>query len=264
MVLTNFILLAYALASPQEQFIAAQHTGHGVWREDEEDFLRPGYHPILRLYGESKFLFASPWQIVDGHYNVKDRVVSFTPELVTELNHADFDKLLSEAPPVARQRFDHDYTLEMRVFHGTLSDDGSTVDLEYAPDPSLGAMHYKIMAFEALGANRADQTGDSDRQFVGLWYSPEPNPERLDSKDRYRIEGVDGLKRFASEAMASSENQFAVLDLRRDHSGLTPTSSREARWRREEAILKVGEVRYTFSPDFKTLYLNGKVAYLKG
>lgn len=261
------ILLASRLSFAQMQFLQEQHTGRGSWAEEVTVIkMAPReYHPFLRMYGENKFMLETPAGLIaNGHYSVNDTAVTFTPELVEEINHADADKLLADSPAEIKKEWMIRYDRAMAPVPGTWSEDHQTLTVNIFAEGLMKT--YNLHPLEYGDEARSDLTDETDHVFPNTWFGPEPYAERLDSKDRYRIGGVDGLRQFSKEAEDSDGNQFNLLDLRKDRT--YRVFGDDGRWhylenKHQLELLpsKGGKRVFDVSPDFRYLSIGGKRAF---
>jgi hypothetical protein len=111
----------------------------------------------------------------------------------------------------------------------------------------------------------SNTAADNERGMVGVWHAPEPYPDKLDARTRYKIEGLEGLQRFFKEAQASDGAQFGLLDLRSDKSYRSHATI--GRWTRSGSTLKLmadgAELDLTISSDGSKLYGGGKVLFVR-
>jgi hypothetical protein len=101
--------------------------------------------------------------------------------------------------------------------------------------------------------------------LVGVWHAPEPFPEKLDAKTRYRIGGVEGLEQFFKEAQASDGAQFGLIDLRVDKTFRIHATV--GTWYRDGSLLKLKvdghETALTISSTGAKLQSGGKTVYTR-
>lgn len=225
----------------------------------------PGYHPYLRFNPQNTFVFKTPYYIAEGHYQRQGGHYTFRPETAVQLNHADVDKLVAGLPAEAAAEQQDHYAKSVAVFEADYNDDEEMLSLNYTLDG-------RPRSFQLFPYGQGDDKLTSlltpdEAQLKGLWHAPEPFPERLDSKTRYRIEGIDGLSRFSTEAMASDGAQFQIMDLRVDKTCRIHADT--GRWDRDGStlVLLIDNTRVEFqisnTNQGMKLLSGGKVAYIR-
>jgi len=126
---------------------------------------------------------------------------------------------------------------------------------------------YTLYAYTSGDDQLAVLAADAERSMVGLWNAPEPFPEKLDAKWRYKIGGLEGLQQFFKEAMQSDAAQFGLLDLRSDKT--YRMHAEIGRWQRSGSTLQLfppdsPEIDFTISANGRDLLSHGKAAYTRG
>jgi hypothetical protein len=223
----------------------------------------PGYHPKLRFNASSTFIFQTPDYIAEGHYTQQGTNYYFHPELAFELNHADVDKLTADLDPESRDKQQKAYARSLFEFPA-----------EYVPSSGMLSLPYPVEGVPTTFALYPFTAGDdslistlsaSERGLAGVWCAPDPFPEKLDSKTRYRIGGLEGLQRFCHEAIASDSAQFGVIDLRVD--GTYRSGGKMGYWSRDGSTVKlvmgIQVTTLTISPDGGKLMSGGRTAYVR-
>jgi len=256
----TFILL---LAAAQTLISSAQNPPPNVWEESPMDQMRQGYHPAIRLFNGSRFTFLSPGVPVQGRYTQTGSALSFTPETATELSHDDFDKIVADDPAEAKAAKTRVFEGSLFPFTGSLSPDGLTLTLNYSMNGMVAA--FNLHPFQIGGAQSHMTLPNSESALATLWYCPDPFPQRTDSLSRFRVEGVDGLKKFAAEAATSDASQFGLLDVRRDHT--FRMGSTIGIWSKEDGVLHLTsqsmDLKLVIAPDFQNLRSNGRIAFVR-
>ncbi|HEY3781760.1 MAG TPA: hypothetical protein VGL56_11790 [Fimbriimonadaceae bacterium] len=254
-------LLLLAILGHTRVAPVAQISGNMLWEELPAIQKFPSYHPALRYYGSSRFMFKTPYYIAEGHYSLDGAHYTFRPETAIELNHADVDKLAAEYDPETRRKKLEDYGKSLTPFDGDYDPGQQMLTLHYVVDgvPKTFSLYKFTVGDDSLSSN-----GSSNQDVVGLWYTPDPYPEKLDSKTRYRIDGLDGLKRFSKEAAMSDGSQFGIMDIKVD--GTYRNFSTVSGWKKSGSTLvltteKGGHIEFAINGN--KLMKDGRIAYVK-
>ena len=256
--------LVFALATQPHLSPKALVTDNRVWEEDVLTLKQPTpYHPCLQFKPDSTFILGTPTMVAQGHYVNDGTHYTFHPETADDLNHADMDKLAEDAGAETGPKMQTAYRQALSDFDADYDASRGTLNLNYKiGDAPLTT--YILWPYTGSDDQRTPSVSEDERGLVGLWRGPEPFPERLDSKTRFRIGGLDGLKQFAEEARACVAAQFALLDLRADKT--FRIHDEEGEWYRKgsELVLQIDIklTRYTISQDGTKLNAGGKTAYI--
>lgn len=223
----------------------------------------PGYHPMLRFLTQgSMFVFSAPKGIVEGHYARSGGHYDFHPETYELLNRTDVDKLVADMPPKQRADTIQAYNESIQPFQGDYNPSSGELSLE-RKDPGMPG-YYTLEDYTAGDASLPSLVSDDAKPLVGLWGQTDPNPEKLDSKTRYRIDGIDGLRRFSDEAAGSDGAEFNLIDLRSD--GTFRIHQEEGRWQRNGATVHLQspkiDLTLQISRDLTKLF-TGKTVYMR-
>lgn len=143
---------------------------------------------------------------------------------------------------------------------GTWSEDHQTLTVQIFAEGIMKT--YTLHPLEYGDEARPKSTDDTDQMFPNTWFGPEPHAERLDSKDRFRWGGLDGLRQFSKEAEQSDGNQFNLLDLRQDRTFRVFGDDGTWQYRddKHQLVLLPSDgkpIYYDVSPDFKFLLQGG-------
>jgi hypothetical protein len=246
-------------------------NGSMVWEETVADQQRKGYHPSLRFSSweitrfnmSTTYMFVTPQYIQQGQFEVHGNRYTFRAVMANDFENADIAKLMANMDPESARTLGQNYAKSMQNFEGEYDKDRNTLTVTY---PVEG----RPTAFELHPYTDGDDkltmvAGSDERPYIGLWHAPEPFPDRLDARVRYKIGDIDGLRQFGKEAGASEGAQFGLLDLRPD---LTfRIHSKVGNWQRSGStlslILEGKQIDYAISPDGTKLLARGKPAYVR-
>jgi len=214
----------------------------------------PGYHPLLRFKQSSSFVFQAKYMTADGHYTKQGNHYDFRPETVEMMNHADLDKIVPMLPGERAQDLIKKYNLTMAPFSADYDPSSGELHLSCSPD-GLPAS-FDLYDYTAGDAGLATMVNDAEKPLIGLWGQIDPFPEKMDSKTRFRIEGIDGLVRFSAEASGSDHAEFNLYDIRSD--GSFRYHDKEGRWQRNDATVRFTapkfDVTFQISRDLTKLF----------
>jgi hypothetical protein len=237
-------------------------SGGDLWEELPPVQKLPAFHPSLRFKPSSTYMFATPDFIQQGKYQVIDNHYYFRAIMASELENSDVNKL---APDMGEQgqKFREAYARSMSNFEGDYNESAGTLTVFYPVNGKPG--RFELHMYTEGDNLLTPALTDSDRGMPGLWHAPEPFPDMLDARTRYKIGGLEGLQQFFKEAGKSDGAQFAVLDLRVDKSyryhGIL------GRWQKngQTVILKGegGEIQLTLSADGQKLMSGGKASFIR-
>jgi hypothetical protein len=244
-------------------------SGAMVWEETPVVQLQQGYHPIIRFgswqitrfNASTTYMFATPDFVQQGQFEVHDGHYSFRAVMANELENADIARLISGMNPEAGHKLAESYAKSMSNFEGDYKESDKTLTFTYTVEG-------RQQSFELHATTEGDDQlvsmlSDSERALAGLWHAPEPFPDKLDARTRYKIGDLEGLERFAKEAGASESAQFAILDLRVDRS--FRNHSKIGRWSRSGSTLSLmlegKQTDLTISADGSKLQSHGKTVY---
>ena len=252
-------MLGFAHAAPMFSV-----SGNMVWEEYAVVQQIPGYHPKLRFKPESKFIFETPYYKAEGKYSVQDGHYHFHPLMAMQLENADVDKLVADLDPQTKSKLHKMYAESLNDFDADYYDATSTLSLDY---PVKGNIESFALHAYTEGDNLLEAAGGGlEPSMVGLWNAPEPFPEMLDARTRYKIGGLEGLERFSHEASASDDAQFALLDLRKDKS--YRFHGKLGTWYVTGSTLVLvdgnKETPYAISEDRRKLSARGKIQFIIG
>jgi hypothetical protein len=265
--------LLLALVGHSSLLFLGPVVGSMEWEEIPVVQKLPGYHPMLRFqptsasaYGtntSSTFLFASPDYIAEGHYQRQGGHYVFHPETCFQCNNTDLNRLVADLDPETQRNVHEAYARSMRSFEADYSQSTGIFRLTY---PVNGVpLSFELHSYTEGDDRLSSSVSGSERSMPGVWHSPEPFPDKLDSKTRFRIGDVDGLQQFSKEAKASDAAQFGLLDLRTDKSFRNHAT--EGTWERSGSILKLfaegKETDLSISQDGQQLIAGGKVVYVR-
>ncbi|MES1227272.1 MAG: hypothetical protein ABUL72_01295, partial [Armatimonadota bacterium] len=177
---------------------SALTTDNGEWEEPAMTQLEIGHHPFIRFKTSEEFIATTPSMICEGTYQSDGQHYQFRPVTAFQSNHADINKLAEALDPEAGRKMQEGYSRALEPF-----------DADYDASTGYLRMHYKVngemQTFSLLSYTAGDDqlpwtVAEDARSMVGLWKMIEPFPERLDSKTRFRIGGLEGLQQFFEEA----------------------------------------------------------------
>ena len=246
-------------------------TGGQIWEETVIAQQKPGYRPMLRFNTQStmirfspasNYMFVTPGFIQQGQFQTDDGKFSFRAVSANELERADIAKLAAGMEPPAAKALVGKYTISMDDFDGVYDPSDGSLTVEYRVG---GALQHFALHLTTEGDDQLPLlVPDTSAGFIGLWYAPEPFPDKLDARTRTKIE-LDGLQRFFDEAGASNAAQFGILDLRRNATfrmhGIVGT------WSRSNSILRLNvkgqKTDFTISADGAKLLLGGKPVFVR-
>lgn len=238
-------------------------SGYQVWEEIPGAQKFPGYHPMLRFNAETTFVFATKDFIAEGKYSKQGDHYEFHPLMANEIENSDVDKLASDMNPDFGRKFRIAYFHSMADFSADFNGNTGALLLHLTTDGITKS--YDLHAYTEGDDQLASLVTDDARPFVGLWHYPEPFPEKLDARTRYKIGGLEGLQQFFKEAAASDGAQFGLLDLRVD--GFFRLNGLVEHWRREGSniILRIEgkDVSFAISPKDGHLLYAGKAMYVR-
>jgi len=238
-------------------------SGNSEWEELPSVQQTPGYHPMLRFNPSSTFIFATPYYTAEGHYQQQDGHYFFKPELAIQLGNAEVNKLVADLPPENQAKLHHDYACSLATFDADYNESTGALHLNYTVDRETRS--FTLYPYTEGDRQLSSALSDSERGFAGLWHAPEPFPEMLDARVRYRIGGLEGLEQFSKEAKASDAAQFGLLDLRVDKT--FRIHAKVGNWERAGSILKLivgrDEIDLTISSDGSKLLGGGKPVYVR-
>ena len=238
-------------------------TGTDVWEETVEAQKPPVYHPMLKFGPQATFFFKCPAYVVEGNYQMTDGHYVFRPLTVIQLGQRELRLLLPEMETSKREQVERDYASSMKTFTADYQQASHSLLLNYP----VGAANrsYTLYAYTEGDDQLSSVLNSDDRAVAGLWCAPEPFPEKLDARVRYKIGGIEGLQDFSREAKASDEAQFGLLDLRVDKS--FRIHGKAGTWVRNGSTLKLfidqSEIVFTISGDGAKLMIAGKKAYIR-
>jgi hypothetical protein len=233
--------------------------GQQEWEETPMVQKIPGYHPAIRFNASSTYMFATTDFVQQGTYGVQNNHYVFRAVMANELENADIARLKADMNPGAAQKLAESYVRSMSNFEGDYDPSTDVLTVTY---PVYGKMQsFQLYAYTS-GDESLPATG-SDSGVVGLWHAPEPYPDKLDARSRYKYFGLEGLQTFVHEATASDGAQFALLDLRVD--GSFRSHSTIGSWTRNGSALQLKaagkEKVLSISADGQKLVMGGKVVY---
>jgi hypothetical protein len=253
--------------------LAGQHAAVGgmMWEETALKQSTPDFHPFLRFNTQSTMIRFSPSSnymlttmglVQQGQFQVQDGHYTFRCVSANELEKADISKLAADMSPHDAKSLVGKYIASTYDFEGNYDDSNGALTIAY---PIGGKLQSYQLHLTTEGDDQLPlMVPEASAGMVGLWYAPEPYPDKLDARTRAKID-LDGLPRFAKEAEASNAAQFGILDLRRNgsfriHSILGP-------WQKLGSTLrlkvKTQNVDFAISPDGTKLLLGGQVAYVR-
>ena len=252
-------LLGHALASAPVVF-----GGDMNWEETPIAQKAPVYHPFLKFTSSSSFYFQTPTYTVEGHYQMTDGHYVFRPETVIQLGHRELVLLVAEMNEQKLEKVERDYADSMATFPADYNRSNNALYLTYSEGGK--SKTYELHEYTE-GDDQLDSTVNSSEQaLIGLWNAPDPYPEKLDARTRYKIGGIEGLQDFSKEASASDGSQFGLLDLRVDKT--YRIHAQVGTWTRSGSILRLfyqgTEQDLTMSPDGTKLLMGGKKVYIRG
>lgn len=224
---------------------------------------KPPYLPKVRFGPDSTFFFKTPDFISEGKYSRQGSHYMFRPLMAYEIENSDVNKLAPEMRPEAGQKFREAYARSMDNFEGDYVEQTSAFHVSYRQDGLLKSfeLHMYTEGDDALPW----LVSPKERGYVGLWHMPDPFPEKLDARSRYKFFGLEGLQKFLTEAVASDGCQFAIIDLRSDRS--FRASATIGTWQVNGNILTMKDdqttIEYTISSDGTKLYNGGQVIYVR-
>ncbi len=265
MVATATVALMFLWHSAPMQAV----SGASVWEELPNVQKLPGYHPMLR-FGcwqiirfnlGTTYMFVTPDFVQQGQYEAGDGQYSFRAVMANELENADVRKLLGGMDAPSGHELEKSYAKSMSNFEGSYSDATNIFTVTYPVDGKLKT--YQLHATTEGDDQLPVTVSGSMRGMIGLWHTPEPFPDKLDARTRYKIGDLDGLQRFAGEAKESNGAEFGILDLRSD--GTFRIHATLGSWKREGSTLTLfaagKRIELTVSANGAKLSLNGKAAY---
>lgn len=238
-------------------------AGNEEWEEPPQVQKAPGYHPLLQFKRELTFIFVTPKMICEGKYQVQGGHYFFKTLRASELENADVAKIIADMPPDAGHQFAVNYAKSMQNFEADYDDDAGALHLTYPVDGMPKT--FQLYPYTAGDDQLISMVGDNERGVQGLWRAPEPFPDMLDAKTRYRIGGLEGLEKFFQEAGQSDAAQFGIIDLRVDKTFRNHAII--GRWRKEGStvtlIVPPDEIHLTLSPNGQKLTSRGKIVYVR-
>jgi hypothetical protein len=239
-------------------------SGSMEWEETPAVQKFPGYHPMLRFNRESTFIFKTLDFIAEGKYQRQGAHYDFHPLMAYEIENSDVDKLASDMDAKNGEKFRVAYFHSMANFDADYREATGTLHLNYVVEgiPKSFELHAYTEGDDQLPyLASADERG-----LPGLWSAPEPFPEKLDARTRYKIGGLEGLQQFFREARASDSSQFSLLDLRVDKTFRMHATV--GKWVKSGSTLKlidgVNELDLTISSDGRNLMSGGKAIFTRG
>lgn len=240
-----------------------------TWEELPEIQALPGFHPFLR-FGSwnitrfdkgTTYMFKTPDMVQQGQFRVADNQYTFRAVMANELENADKAKLADEMGAGA-DGFNRAYARSMANFEGSFDPASGSLTISYRVD---GAMkQFDLYPTNVGDDTRGNALTGAEAGVAGIWQAPDPFPERLDAKTRSKIE-ENGLKRFMDEASQSDAAQFAVLDIRTDHT--FRIHEKVGRWQRKGAKVEFSSgnstVTVQISPDSRKLLGDGRTLWVR-
>ena len=230
-----------------------------------------GYHPILR-FGcwqiirfniSSTYMFLTPDMVQQGQFDAQDGQYNFRAVMANELENADIAKLLGGMDESAGDALHKAYARSLSNFGGSYNDGTKVLTVSYPINGRLKS--FQLHATTEGDDQRTFSVSDAARGMIGLWHAPEPFPEKLDARTRYKIGDLEGLQRFAREAGTSNGAEFDVLDLRSD--GTFRAHATLGSWSRQGSTLTLfadGKRReFAISTTGAKLLEQGKAAYVR-
>ena len=237
--------------------------GNMFWEEPASVQQYEGYHPILRFLPGSSYMFVTPFFIQQGKYQVRDGHYDFRAVTAYELENTDKDKLKGDMNPKEAEKFQFAYAQSLWNFQANYNKLNETLYVTY---PVKGELkEYKLYATTAGDSPVPSNMAYEDRGLIGVWHAPEPFPDRLDARTRYKIGDLEGLQRFFKEAMESDGAQFNIIGIKTDKTYRSHKMT--GGWHRDGNLLLVktdtGTSKFTISSDGLKLLLGNRVAFLK-
>ncbi|WP_144241259.1 hypothetical protein [Fimbriimonas ginsengisoli] len=241
-----------------------------LWEETPMEQLNPGYHPMIRFGSweitrfnrSTTYMFLTPDMVQQGQFQANGNRYFFRAVMANELENADKDKLIADMDGGTARGFNEAYARSMSNFEGNYDRSTNTLTISY---PVKGMLR----TFQLHPTNQGDDrlpmaASGAERGLVGLWQAPEPFPDKLDARTRTKVQ-EEGLQMFFQEASASDGAQFAVIDLRPDHS--FRDHSTIGSWQRNGSTLtmfaKGKRLDLQISGDGSKLLSRGKAVYVR-
>ena len=241
-----------------------------LWEESASAQQIRGYHPMIRFSSwtitrfnrSSTYMFLSPDMVQQGQFEVTGNRYFFRAVMANELENADKSKLMADMDPGAARSFDEAYARSMSNFEGRYDPGKKALYITYLVKgiPKTYELHSSTEGNE----QRKVSISDFERGLAGVWYTPEPFPNKLDARTRNKVQ-EQGLQLFVGEAAASEGAIFSQLDLRVDRSFRIHETI--GTWSRNGSILTLsanGKTKqYEISRDGMKLTMGGKAAYVR-
>lgn len=240
-------------------------SGSMVWEEPQPiQKMKMGkdkYLPMLRFNRESTYIFKTPKFCQQGKYTVQNGHYEFRAIMANDLENADIAKLKANMDPESAQKLSLNYIKSMANFTGDYDSANGVLTVYYPVEGMVTpfALHMYTEGDDQLTAIAADTS------VVGLWHAPEPFPDRLDARTRYKIGGIEGLQDYANESQGSDGAQFGLLDLRVD-SNYRQTDTVDMWSKNGSTVILIREkqkIYLTLSNDGQKLLSNGRVAFIR-
>ena len=255
------ILLAAFTFSPL--FHREALAGNMFWEEEVMMQKIPGYHPVLRFNPGNTYMFVTPFYIQQGKYTVRNNQYEFKAITAYELENAEKFKLQAEMNPEEAHKFDKAYTLSMKDFTAEYNEQNATLYVTCFEKDIYKT--FKLYALSDGDARRDNLLHGVDRGLAGIWHAPDPFPERMNCRERFKFFGLEGLQQFAKEAMSADGAQMAVMDLRTDRT--YRFHDKTGMWKRDGSLLilmtETADMKFQISDDGSKLLTGGKVAFTK-
>lgn len=262
-----FALIGHSFLTPLQRV-----SGSLEWEEQAIIQKLPGYHPMLRFEAPfemlgfnqtSRFMFATPNFVAEGHYSVRDGHYYFHPVAAMLIGNREVNMLLADKDPGTQRKLHKAYADSLDDFEADYNQRTGILFLTYRVDGLMKT--FQLLKYSEPDNYVSRFATDSERSLIGLWGAPEPFPEKLDCQTRYKIGGLEGLEQFTKEASASEAAVFALLDLRGDKS--FRLHGKIGTWSRNGSTLTLregkDETRFTISSDNSKLQLGGKTAFAR-
>ncbi|MDR3692583.1 MAG: hypothetical protein P4L46_24600 [Fimbriimonas sp.] len=233
------------------------------WEEEPVVQSIPGYHPMLKFMPESSYMLVTPAFIQQGKYQFQNGHYFFRAVTAFEQENADIAKLMGDMSRDAAIQFHKQYEASMLNFEGDYDPNQGKLEITYLVKGTMRI--FSLYPYTAGDNHRVNAVDDHDRGMVGVWHTPEPYPDKLDSHWRYRIGGLEGLEQFFTEASRSDSAQFGLIDLRIDRTfrlhakgGIWNLNGRTL-----TLIFDTGKAIYNLSDNGQKLLQGGKPVYIR-
>jgi len=238
-------------------------AGNMFWEEEPAVQKVPGYHPMLRFNPGNTYMFSTPYFVQQGKYQVVNNRYQFKAITAYELENAEKFKLQAELNPDEARKFDKAYTLSMRDFTAEYNERNHTLFVDALDKDTVKT--FRLYAISEGDSARTKSLHEDEVGLDGIWHAPDPFPERMNCRERFKFFGLEGLEQFFKEAMNADGAQLTVMDLRVDRS--YRFHSMVGMWKRDGAYLVLTtdgpDVRYRISDDGLKLMQGNKVAFVK-